>query len=93
MIAICLNGAAIATVIAPYSPDVSILGFLLILGGTFEGIINIGWCIILFLINPHFWERGVYKTRIQIPQQFVYIYNVEDCFLDLKYIYLFVCLF
>jgi MFS family permease len=61
MIAICLNGAAIATVIAPYSPDVSILGFLLVLGGTFEGVINIGWCIIFFNINPHFF---LYKSRI-----------------------------
>lgn len=42
MIAICLDGAAIATVISPYSPGVNVLFVMLILGGTFEGIINIG---------------------------------------------------
>ena len=42
MIAISLNGAAIATIIVPYSSNVSVLGFLLIVGGTFEGVINIG---------------------------------------------------
>ena len=44
MIAICLDGAAVATIIAPHSPNVSVLGFLLVVGGTFEGVINIGKC-------------------------------------------------
>ncbi|XP_071145046.1 sodium-dependent glucose transporter 1A-like [Mytilus edulis] len=41
MIAVCLDGAAIATVIVPYCGNVSLLWFLLALGGTFEGVINI----------------------------------------------------
>ncbi|CAC5384738.1 NAGLT1 [Mytilus coruscus] len=53
MIAISLDGAAIATIIAPYSPNVSMLGILLVIGGTFEGVINIaGQKLILDL-----WKR------------------------------------
>ena len=42
MIALCLNGGAIATVIAPWSTVVGVLWFLIVLQGTFEGVINIG---------------------------------------------------
>ncbi|XP_071179639.1 sodium-dependent glucose transporter 1B-like [Mytilus edulis] len=53
MIAISLDGAAIATIIAPYSSNVGMLGVLLVIGGTFEGVINIaGQKLILNL-----WKR------------------------------------
>ena len=42
MIAICLDGAAVATAVAPYCSDISLLWFFFVLGGTFEGVINIG---------------------------------------------------
>lgn len=42
MIGLCLNGGAIATVIAPWSTAVGVLWFLIVLQGTFEGVINIG---------------------------------------------------
>ncbi|CAC5400974.1 NAGLT1 [Mytilus coruscus] len=50
MIAVCLDGGAIATIIAPYCTDISLLWFLFVLAGTFEGVINIaGQKIILNL--------------------------------------------
>jgi hypothetical protein len=42
MIAICMDGAAVATVVAPYSSNINLLWFFLCLGGIFEGVINIG---------------------------------------------------
>ena len=42
MIAICCNGIAIATVAAPWATAVGVLWFLIVLQGTFEGVINIG---------------------------------------------------
>ena len=42
MIAISMDGAAVATVVAPYSSNINLLWFFLCLGGIFEGVINIG---------------------------------------------------
>ncbi|CAC5408755.1 NAGLT1 [Mytilus coruscus] len=50
MIAVCLDGGAIATIIELYCTDISLLWFLFVLAGTFEGVICIaGQKIILNL--------------------------------------------
>lgn len=41
MIAVCLDGIAIVTTIAPYMTSVNVVWALFVLAGTFEGIINI----------------------------------------------------
>ncbi|XP_045172969.2 sodium-dependent glucose transporter 1A-like isoform X1 [Mercenaria mercenaria] len=50
MIGVCLTGGAIATVFVPWSPVVELLWFIIVLQGTFEGVINIaGQKLILLL--------------------------------------------
>lgn len=50
MIGVCLTGGAIATVFVPWSPIVELLWFIIVLQGTFEGVINIaGQKLILLL--------------------------------------------
>ncbi|XP_021347335.1 sodium-dependent glucose transporter 1B-like [Mizuhopecten yessoensis] len=41
MIAICLDGIAVVTTIAPYMTSVNVIWALFVLAGTFEGVINI----------------------------------------------------
>ena len=42
MIAICLDGGAIATLGVPWVPNTELIWFLTCMQGTFEGVINIG---------------------------------------------------
>jgi hypothetical protein len=42
MLAVSLDLGATATIVAPYSQNLSLLWFLFVMQGTFEGIINIG---------------------------------------------------
>ena len=42
MIGVCLTGGAAATVFVPFSPVVELLWFIIVVQGTFEGVINIG---------------------------------------------------
>jgi MFS family permease len=42
MLAVCLDFAAIATAIIPWSPNVELLWFLCFVGGFMESVINIG---------------------------------------------------
>ena len=46
MIAICLDGGAIATMGVPWVPNTELIWFLCCLQGTFEGVINIGKLIL-----------------------------------------------
>lgn len=52
MIGVCLTGGAIATVFVPFSPVVELLWFIIVLQGTFEGVINIG------TFNMFLWYRN-----------------------------------
>lgn len=53
MIGICLTGGAIATVFVPWTPVVELLWFIIVLQGTFEGVINIAGQKLILLL----WEK------------------------------------
>ena len=42
MIGVCLSSGAVATVFAPWAPVEQLMWFIIVVQGTFEGVINIG---------------------------------------------------
>ncbi|WAR04029.1 MFD4A-like protein [Mya arenaria] len=53
MIGVCLTGGGIATIFVPFSPTVELLWLIIVIQGTFEGIINIAGQKLILLL----WEK------------------------------------
>ena len=68
MIAVCLDGGAIATIGVPWVPSTELIWFLCCMQGTFEGVINIGifyqYSTAFMLIYEPFLVKDIINKRL-----------------------------